>query len=164
MGLLAFFYFISLILIYAQAWHYFGVFELAKKKKKKAASEAINLEDRIQARVQVCFSDCFSTATCMVACMFMHLIYIQMDVCVCQCVYISLLLLGFTRRQPACFGSTPWSHILPLWSVPPADVILEVNGDNRLNAETTSTSEQMGWCYFYNPFLQKLMQDKVQGH
>lgn len=71
--------------------------------------------------------------------------------------------LSACTHQPACFGSTLWSHILPLWSVMPADVRLEVNGGNRLNAETTNTSEHMGWCYFYNPLQQKLMVDKVQA-
>lgn len=127
---------------------------------RKAASEAINSEDIIQAQVQVRFSACFSTATCTVICMS---IYIQMDMCVCQRVYISLLLLGFTRRQPACFGSTLRSHILALWSVTPADVGPEVNGVTGLDAETTNTSEHMGWCYFYNPLQQKLMVDKVQA-
>lgn len=74
--------------------------------EKKAASEVINSKDRIQAQIQICFSAYFSPATWMVKYMSKHFNYIQTDMCVCHCVCISLLLLGFTRRQPACFGST----------------------------------------------------------
>lgn len=105
----------------------------------KRCYEVINSADRFQARVQVCFIPCFSKTTCTAACMSVHFINIQTDMCICQCVYISLLLLGFTRRQPACFGSTPQSHMSMLWSIRPAGTTLEVNGGKRLKMETTNT-------------------------
>lgn len=105
----------------------------------KRCYEVINSADRFQARVQVCFIPCFSKTRCTAACMSVHFINIQTDMCICQCVYISLLLLGFTHRQPACFGSTPQSHMSMLWSIRPAGTTLEVNGGKRLKMETTNT-------------------------
>lgn len=81
--------------------------------------------------------------------MHVHAFYqIQIGMCVCQGVHISLLLLGFTCRRPACFGSTPWSHIMLLWSVTPADIRLEVNGGNMFNLETTKKTNQWAGVTF----------------
>lgn len=128
-------FFISLILIHLK--HYI----ICVCVYEKAVSKVMNSENRIPAQLQVRFSACFSTTTCMLICMSPHFIHIQMDMCVCQCVYTA-----------ACCYWVSLAGCLPALDQHPVatsrffeasrqqTIRLEINGGNRLNAETTNTS------------------------
>lgn len=108
---------------------------------EKAVGEVMNSENRIPAQLQVCFSACFSTTTCTLICMSPHFIDIQMDMCVCQFVYTAA----------CCYWVSLAGCLLALDQHPEATsrffeasrqqtIRMEINGGNRLKAETTNTS------------------------
>lgn len=126
---------ISLILIYLK--HYI----ICVCVCEKAVSEVMNSENRIPAQLQVCFSACFSTTTCTLICMSPHFIDIQMDMCVRQFVYTAA----------CCYWVSLAGCLLALDQHPEATsrffeasrqqtIRMEINGGNRLKAETTNTS------------------------